>query len=114
MKPAMNSSQIIEVYEDIQAASRDMLNAARASNWHELTALETKCRAKVASLIGAEPHEPLSPAQQQRKSEIVRQVLADDAAIRNLAEPWMAQLQHILGSASQEQKLHKAYGACST
>ncbi len=106
----MNSTKIIEVYESIQALTRNMLQAALDSNWDELAALEIKCRAMIERLIAAEPHDPLNPAQQQRKIEIIRQVLEDDAAIRNLTEPWLAQLQHFLGSATQEQRLHQAYG----
>lgn len=111
MTPKLNSALIIEAYEGIGTATRNMLQAALDSNWDELVALEIRCRAMVERLIAAEPHDPLNPAQQQRKAEIIRQVLADDAAIRNLTEPWMAQLHHFLGSATREQKLHQAYGA---
>ena len=53
----------------------------------------------------------LEPNIHKRKVEIIRQVLADDAEIRNLTEPWMQRLQHLLTSVGQERKLHAAYNA---
>ena len=51
----------------------------------------------------------LKPALQRRKAEIIRNVLAADAEIRNITEPWMQQLQHILGSAARTHRLREAY-----
>jgi flagellar protein FliT len=41
-------------------------------------------------------------------------VLADDAAIRDLTQPWMARLQHLMTSTSQERRLNTAYGTTRT
>lgn len=105
----MNSTQVIAVYEDIRIITEQMLQAARASDWEQLVVLEKKCKSLVERLIAAEPREPLSGKLQQRKVEIIRQVLADDAKIRNLTEPWMKQLQSILSTAGHEKKLLQAY-----
>lgn len=105
----MNSTQIIAVYEDIGIVTGQMLQAAHDSDWDLLVTLEKKCKNLVERLIAAEPREPLSGQLQQRKVEIIRQVLADDAKIRNLTEPWMQQLQSILSTASHEKKLRQAY-----
>lgn len=105
----MNSTQVIAVYEDIRIVTEQMLQAARDSDWDRLVALEKKCKSLVERLIAAEPREPLSGPLQQRKIEIIRQVLADDARIRNLTEPWMKQLQSILSTANHEKNLQQAY-----
>ncbi len=105
----MNSTQVIAVYEDIRIVTEQMLHAAHDSDWDRLVALEKKCKGLVEGLIAAEPREPLSGKLQQRKVEIIKQVLADDAKIRNLTEPWMKQLQNILNTASHEKKLQQAY-----
>ncbi|MFN7087321.1 MAG: flagellar protein FliT [Burkholderiales bacterium] len=107
----MNSTQVIAAYEGIRIVTRKMLRAALDSDWDELVALEKKCRAIVENLIASEPHEPLSEKQQQRKIEIIRQVLADDAEIRNLTEPWLKQLQGLLSAAGHEKKLRQTYEA---
>ncbi len=105
----MNNTQVIAVYEDIRAVTEQMLQAACNSDWDQLVSLEKICKGLVEGLIAAQPREPLSGKLQQRKVEIIKQVLADDAKIRNLTEPWMKQLQSILSTAHHEKKLQQAY-----
>jgi len=106
----INGPQIIAAYEGILVMTGQMLDAARNDDWDRLVALEQDCRKRVEELIADHTGEPLSSQFQQRKAEIIRKVLADDAEIRNITESWMAQLQDILGSSGREQKLHQAYG----
>lgn len=105
----MNNPQIIAAYEAILAITGQMLEAARNDDWDRLVGLEKECKKLVAELIAENTGQPLSGQFQQRKAEIIRKVLADDAEIRNITQPWMAQLQNILGSAGREKKLHHAY-----
>jgi flagellar protein FliT len=105
----MDSSQIISTYEAILAITNQMLEAAQNSDWDKLVAREQECRRLTEELIANGTGEALSGELQQRKVRIIRQVLADDAEIRNITEPWMAQLQNILGSAGRTHKLHRAY-----
>ena len=105
----MNSPQIITTYETVLAITGQMLDAARNDDWERLVALEKACKKLVEELIVENYGLPLSSQFQQRKAEIIRKVLADDAEIRNITEPWMAQLQNFLGSAGRAQKLHQAY-----
>jgi len=106
----MNSPQIIAAYETILAITGQMLEAARNGDWDSLVALEQDCKNQVEQLIAENGGQPLSSQFQQRKAEIIRKVLADDAEIRNITEPWMAQLQNILGNTTREQRLRQAYG----
>lgn len=105
----MNSPQCIAAYESILAFTGQMLDAARNDDWDRLVALEKDCKRLVDELIEENHGEPLSSRFQQRKAEIIRKVLADDAEIRSITEPWMAQLQNFLGSAGRERKLSQAY-----
>jgi len=105
----MDSSQIITTYETILAITGQMLEAARNDDWDRLVALEQDCKKLVERLIADNTGQPLSSQFQERKAEIIRKVLADDAEIRNITQPWMAQLQNILGSAGRERKLSQAY-----
>lgn len=105
-----NGPHIIAAYEAILAITGQMLEAARNDDWDRLVALEKDCKKLVDELIAGSGSQPLSSQFQRRKAEIIRKVLADDAEIRNITEPWMAQLQHILGSAGQEKRLRQAYG----
>ena len=105
----MNSQQIIAAYEAILALTGQMLEAARRSDWDSLVALEQDCKNRVEQLMAENGGQPLSNQFRQRKVEIIRKVLADDAEIRNITEPWMAHLQNILGSTTREQRLRQVY-----
>ena len=48
---------------------------------------------------------------QRRKAQLIRGILDDDAHIRVLVEPWLAQLSTLIGSTRQQARLHQAYDA---
>jgi flagellar protein FliT len=109
----MTSDEMIRTYEDILSVTAQMLDAARAADWEGLVTREQQCRELVENLmrVRGEKEIALEPTIRKRKVEIIRQVLADDAEIRNLTEPWMQRLQGLLTSVKHERKLHVAYGA---
>lgn len=98
-------------YERIAGLTTAMLAAARASQWEVLLELENKCRAAFTQLATAEPAAAATPEIARRKAALIRQVLADDAEIRNLVEPWVAELGQWLGVSSRSHRLHNAYSA---
>jgi flagellar protein FliT len=108
----MNNAQIIATYETILSITEQMLQAAKSNDWNYLMALEEDCQTNVAKLLSANPA-PLSGEFQQRKVEIIHKVLADDAEIRNITQPWMSHLQGLIGSIGHERKLEQAYGSDS-
>ena len=104
--------EILDTYQDIAAVTGRMLDAARGARWDELIELERDCGALFSRLAqldaGDAPH---GIEFQRRKAELVRRVLDDDAAIRLLVDPWLAELQALLGQAARRQRLDAAYGA---
>lgn len=110
----MTAEEMIQTYEDILSVTREMLEAAHQGDWDLLVARENACRVLVDKLMNARVEAKLEPEARKRKAEIIREVLADDAEIRNLTEPWLARLQHLMSSAGHERKLHAAYGAGSS
>ncbi|MBI3229216.1 MAG: flagellar protein FliT [Burkholderiales bacterium] len=106
----MNSQEIIALYEDVSKLTAQMLAAARAGDWDTLVQLEGHCASHVQSLREGEPPEPLTGGLRERKVQIIHQILADDREIRNLTEPWMAQLAALMNNAGTERKLSSAYG----
>jgi flagellar protein FliT len=88
-----------------------MVEAAKASDWDRLVSLEQDCRVLTNELR----HADTGPAEgrhfTQRKFELLRKALADDAKVRECTEPWMHQLTQYLGSARQQHRLQNAYGA---
>lgn len=86
---------IIEHYEAIAGASRRMLKAARAGQWDEVSLEEDSCRALIAALKRARATGS-TPARREQRLALLRSMLADDAEIRELSEPWLQQLEALL------------------
>ncbi|TFH10109.1 MAG: flagellar protein FliT [Nitrosomonadales bacterium] len=93
-----NSSEIIVIYESILAITGQMLKAAQSADWENLIALEQECRGLTRKLMINNANKMLDGETRQRKQKIIQQILADDAEIRILTQPWMAQLQNILSN----------------
>jgi flagellar protein FliT len=91
----MNSS-LLNYYEAIEKASADMLDAARAGNWDHVIKLEGACVLLISQLKNAARGAALSNDEHQLKSRIMQRVLVNDAEIRNLAEPWLDDLDQML------------------
>ncbi len=96
-------------YERIAQLTSEMLAAARCQQWEQLIELEHVCRNAFAGLVDASDAAPATPEVTQRKAALIRQVIANDAEIRSLVEPWIAELGQWLGTADRSQRLHDAY-----
>ena len=108
----MDDQQLISTYERILAVTALMLEAARQGDWDRLTELERQCRAEVEGLVTLGDGQPQLPESlRQRKTQIIRRVLADDAEIRRIIQPGMAQLEKMFGIVGNQRKLATSYGA---
>ena len=92
----MNSS-LLSYYEAIEKASADMLDAARTGNWDHVIKLEGACVLLISQLKNAARGTALSGDESQLKSRIMKRVLVNDAEIRHLAEPWIDDLDQMIG-----------------
>jgi flagellar protein FliT len=97
-------------YEAIAAISRGMLTAARRALWSDLIHLQEEYRSLVDALRDAETDVKLDDAERLRKYALIRQILADDAAIRDLANPRMANLSALF-AGRPTRVLKELYGA---
>ncbi|OGT01928.1 MAG: hypothetical protein A2143_00880 [Gallionellales bacterium RBG_16_57_15] len=106
----MSASQIITNYESLSAITSRMRDAAVHGEWDQLVDLEQQCSRQAAAMKPADTASALldEPAR-QRKIHLIKKILADDAEIRNRTEMWMGQLQRIMQSNRQEQRLQQAY-----
>lgn len=111
MMEYMNGAQTIAAYEGILAITDKMLQAARASDWDRLVALEQECKQITNRLIRQQAQHKLDESQQKKKIALIQQILEHDAAIRAITEPWMMHLQNLLTSSHYRQKLNQAYQA---
>ena len=85
-------------------ALQRMLEAARVGNWDHVVKLEGACAVLIAQLKNTAAESPLPPDEAQLKSRLMQRILINDAEIRQLAEPWLEDLDDIL--AGRPKTLH--------
>ena len=86
----MNSTEVLSMYENIAGLSNQMVAAARMSDWDGLRRLEGQCASEARGAAAGVP--ALSGAPRLRKIDLLKQILANDRAIRDVTEPWMNQV----------------------
>ena len=91
-------ARLLACYEAIGEASRRMLEAARAADWRAFAERERSCAALIAMIESlGDPRAILDARGRRRRVEILRGVLHDDAQIRDLIEPWLADVEVCIG-----------------
>ena len=96
----MNTA-LLNYYEAIEQASADMLSAARAGDWDQVVKLEGACAVLISQLKHAAAAQNLGAEESQLKSRIMQRILVNDAEIRQLAEPWLENLDSLLTGRSK-------------
>lgn len=107
----MNSMELISMYESVAEITDRMLNAARVADWDLLAELETNCSSTVESLKSNDFPTELPPEVREKKIQIIKKILADDKEIRDITEPWMAQLANLMKNSESNRRLAQTYGA---
>jgi flagellar protein FliT len=95
----MPTSQI-SLYEEMNALSSRMAEAARAKDWETLNRLARTVAALRDSLPDNDTR--LSDADMQRKAVLIQRILDDDAEIRRHTEPWMEPVCRFLGQDNRQ------------
>ncbi|TFW18836.1 flagellar protein FliT [Duganella callida] len=86
----MTSSEVLSMYENIAGLTNQMAAAARMGDWNGLSKLEGQCADQARASETGVP--ALSGAQRLRKIDLLKQILANDREIRDIADPWMNQI----------------------
>ena len=89
-------ASLIDFYEAIERASADMLAAARSGDWNRVVMIEGSCVVLIKRLKLASRDSELSADERAAKQRIMQRILVNDAAIRQLAEPWLDDLHRVL------------------
>lgn len=98
--------RLLAYYEAIERASDDMLAAAQAGHWDDVVRLEGVCMLLISQLkedaqrplasLDAGAQDILQQDAARKKSRIMQRILVNDAEIRQLAEPWLQDLDSML------------------
>ncbi len=92
---------LLNYYEAIEQASQDMLRAAREGDWDRVVKLESACALLISHLKHAAAKKALAPDEAQLKSRIMQRIVINDAEIRQLAEPWLDDLDRLLAGRNR-------------
>ena len=94
-----NSRTLLSYYEAIGHVSHLMVYAASRADWNAFEHAHACCEKLIACLqaTGLTP-DTLDASARRRRMEILRQVLADDRRIRDLAQPAMGRLDRLLNA----------------
>jgi len=106
----MSHDLLMDTYQSLSQTTGHMLAAAREGDWERLAALEDDCARLTGELQRLETDIPLPEDVRRAKVQLIRKVLADDAAIRDITQPWLARLDHMLRSTRRSRGLLAAYG----
>ncbi|MES2742194.1 MAG: flagellar protein FliT [Pseudomonadota bacterium] len=93
----MTSTEVLSMYENIAGLTKQMVVAAQSSDWQGLSRLEQRCAMQASPVLSGQAAS-LSGAPRMRKIDLLKQIMANDRAIREATEPWMAQLPSALQS----------------
>ena len=92
----MTSNDVLSMYENLAGLTAKMSLAAQAGDWSALSRMEQQCASHAAAVASGVP--ALSGAPRMRKIDLLKQIMANDRAIRDATEPWMGQLEKAMAA----------------
>lgn len=95
------SQMLIDYYKAIEDSSVKMLEAARVQDWDGVVRYEGACAVLIEQLRHRAQTVQLQDDDRLEKARIMRRILENDAQIRNLAEPWVPQLDQQMHGGSK-------------
>jgi flagellar protein FliT len=82
----MTPNDVLSMYENIAGLTSKMACAAQTGDYEGLSRMETQCALQSAPAIGGVP--ALAGAARMRKIDLLKMIMANDRAIRDVTEPW--------------------------
>lgn len=92
------SQTLLDYYRAIESTSTQMLAAARLEDWDEVVRLEGACAVLIEQLRHASRQSDLPLEHRAEKNRIMLSILRHEAQIRNLAEPWLSELDDMMNA----------------
>ena len=90
----MTSNDVLSMYENLAGLTGQMKNAAQAGEWTAFDRLNVQASVAAGAALCGVP--VLDGAKRQRKIDLIKQLMANDRAIRDVTEPWMGQLDRAM------------------
>ena len=78
------TSDVLRHYRALEAASHEMVHAARTQDWDRVCRLEAACAVVIGRLRDMAPDTLRQPEEQAERMRILRTILANDAEVRRI------------------------------
>lgn len=107
------NATVMKLYAAIANQSHVMLDAAKQGDWEALCDAETDCSRLIRELQAVKQAREIRLNAEERHKHItyIKNILADDAEIRNITEPRLRQLEEFLRATSNTHRLSNTYGS---
>lgn len=88
----MTSNDVLSMYENLAGLTSTLATAAQAGDVEKMARIETQIALQTAAAATGVPS--LEGAARQRKIDLLKQIMANDRAVRDVTEPWT--LSHLM------------------
>lgn len=99
----------IAQYQSLSGLLATMVSLAEKGDWDQVAGMERSCKPIIEQIRNAAAEERLTEDQRREKIQVIKQILRDDARLRELANPWMAKLQEALQQSRTGRAAVRAY-----
>lgn len=103
--------EMLRLYQEAAQLTSRLVEEARAEQWDRVTLLGRQYVDIIDTIKGMAEVRPLTEEERLRKHDLIVSILANDNATRELVQPQMTRLSHLLGSMRRQQSLIDSYGA---
>lgn len=105
----LDSRQTLAIYENVLFITSQMLEAAQQRDWQQMAALEKRCSQQVEIIKIEGSAETLTGDLRDKKVQLIRDILDNDRAIRDITHPWLNELSALINTMGTQRKLEMAY-----
>lgn len=105
----LDHQQTLAVYQDVLEISEQMLEAALRGDADSLYSLQQQCAQHVEYLRLEGAATGTNNEEREHKILLLQQILANDKAIRDIANPWLKELSKLLHTTDNQLKINRHY-----
>lgn len=99
----------IAQYESLSGMLTTMIRAAEQGDWEQVAGMESSFKPIIDQIRSTTAEERLSDDERRQKIQVIKQILRDDARLRELANPWMTKLQDAIQQTGKSRDAIQAY-----
>ncbi|AXF75583.1 flagella biosynthesis regulatory protein FliT [Erwinia tracheiphila] len=100
---------ILTIYQQLLVLSQTMLRLATEGSWEELIEMEVVYVSAVEKLAESTKQNPIPAQVQDQLRPVLRHILDNEAEVKNLLQARMTELSSLIGQASRQKSVNKAY-----